>query len=486
MKHLVQKKWWKMAPFGMLIFLSGFAFTGLAQPYQKMTPQKMTIDKRTAQLYSYMESNTGKSASIWLSRSDYDDDRGILVVEKAVKKKGQPRFALIIGNAEYQHIPMLANPSNDAFDMKQALDQLGFEVVYLPNAANRRVMVEAVREFGNQLMHHPDAVGLFFYAGHAMQINGVNYLIPVDAVIKGEADVEFETLNVNYLLQTMDMAENGMNIIIMDACRNNPYERGFRGGLDRGLAPMDSPTGSIIAFATAPGKTAADGTGRNGTFTKHLLQYIQQPELTIEQMLKQVRVAVIEETGGSQTPWETSSLQGDFCFTGCPDQAVLEREALKKAEDEMKQQMREEQQRLEKERTAMKAEWAKIEAKKLEMRIKAAEAQQHKDQEALDKILKEQETLTQQRLLIEKEQDRIEQQKEVLTDKNTNHFQKEDDIARLKEEREQYESERAKLEQIRAEVEEARRRTEAVRRERKEAESENRNNRPVVMPLVGF
>jgi hypothetical protein len=235
-------------------------------------------------------------------------------------------------------------------------------------------MTEAVREFGNNLMRHPNAVGLFFYAGHAMQINGVNYLIPVDAVIKGEADVEFETLNVNYLLQTMDMAENQMNIIIMDACRNNPYARGFRGVLDRGLAPMDSPTGSIIAFATAPGKTAADGSGRNGTFTKHLLEYIHRPELTIEQMFKQVRVAVIDETGGSQTPWETSSLQSDFCFAGCPDQVMLEQEARKKAKDEIKRQMKAEQQRLEEERKAMKAEWARIEAKKLEMRIKAAEA----------------------------------------------------------------------------------------------------------------
>ena len=475
MKHLNRKIWWKMAVFGMLIFLNGCAFQSLTQQPQSK--------RETPSDLSYVDSGAIRGMSGKVSNSD--DDRGIAVVKKVVKKEAQARFALVIGNAKYKNIPTLVNPGNDAFDVKQALEQLGFKVVYLSDARNRRVMTEAVREFGNELMHHTNAVGLFFYAGHAMQIKGVNYLIPVDAVIKGEADVEFETLNVNYLLQTMDMAKNGMNIIIMDACRNNPYARGFRGVLDRGLAPMDSPTGSIIAFATAPGKTAADGNGRNGTFTKHLLQYIHQPELTIEQMLKQVRVGVIEETGGSQTPWETSSLQGDFCFTGCPDQAVLEREALQKAEDEIKRRMKEEQQRLEKERAAMKAEWARIEAKKLEMRIKAAEAQQRKDQEALDKIRQEQGSLTQQKLLIKKEQDRIEQQKEVLTNEKTNPSQKEDEIARLKEEQEKFERERAKLERIREEAEEARRRAEEAHKAREEAEREN-SDRPSVMPTVGF
>ena len=442
-----------MTIFGILIFfLSGCVAPGLAQQPQNNHENLSDL--------SNVNRGGADSTSSKTYPSGYDDDRGIRVVNqdnKNVKEEAQTRFALVIGNAKYKNIPTLLNPSNDAYDMKQALAQLGFNVAYLSDARNRRVMTEAVREFGNNLMRHPNAVGLFFYAGHAMQINGVNYLIPVDAVIKGEADVEFETLNVNYLLQTMDMAENQMNIIIMDACRNNPYARGFRSVLDRGLAPMDSPTGSIIAFATAPGKTAADGNGRNGTFTKHLLEYIHRSELTIEQMFKQVRVAVIDETGGSQTPWETSSLQGDFCFAGCPDQVMLEQEARKKAKDEIKRQMKAEQQRLEEERKAMKAEWARIEAKKLEMRIKAAEAQQQKDQQALDRIRQEQGALTQQKQLIEKEQDRIEQQDAVLTDEKTNHPQKEDEIARLKEEQEKYERERAKLEQIRAEAEKAHR-----------------------------
>jgi uncharacterized caspase-like protein len=481
MKHLFRKIWLKIHIFGILIFLSGCLFQGMAREPQNI-PQNKRVNPSGSR---YVDGRNAGGMSDKVNTSDYDDDRGIAVVEKAAKKKAQTRFALVIGNAEYKHIPTLVNPGNDAFDMKQALEQLGFEVAYLPDARNRRVMMEAVREFGDDLMRHPNAVGLFFYAGHAMQINGVNYLIPVDAVIKGEADVEFETLDVNYLLQTMDMAKNGMNIIVMDACRNNPYARGFRGVLDRGLAPMDSPTGSIIAFATAPGKTAADGVGRNGTFSKHLLQYLHQPGLTIEQMFKQVRVAVIEETGGSQTPWETSSLQGDFCFTGCPDRAVFEHEALQKAEDEIKRRMKAEQHRLEKERTAMKAEWAKIEAKKLEMRIKAAEAQQRRDQEALDKIRKEQGSLTRQKLLIKKEQDRIEQQKEVLTNENTHPSQKEDEIAHLKEEQERFERERAKLEQIRAEAEEARRRAQEAHKDREEAEREN-SNRPSVIPTVGF
>lgn len=378
-------------------------------------------------------------------------------------KTVESRFALVIGNSGYKNIPPLANPGNDALDMKNTLETLGFQVTYLQNARDRREMTEAVRQLGLNLMHNKNAVGLFFYAGHAMQIKGVNYLIPTDAVIKGEADVEFETLNVNYLLQTMDYSQNGMNIIIMDACRNNPYARGFRSVADRGLAPMDSPTGSIIVFATAPGKTAADGTGRNGMFTKHLLEHIDKPDLTIEQMLKRVRIGVIDETDGSQTPWETSSLRGDFCFGGCRDKSVLQSEARKKIESELREKMQTEQQRLADERAQLEAMRNEIEAKKLEMKIKANEAQQRRDRETLENIRKEQTALSEQKLLIKLQQDSIEQQEAVLTNEKTSRSQKENELAKLKEERENFEKERADLERLRIETEKARRQIEEAR-----------------------
>ncbi len=390
-----------------------------------------------------------------------NDDRAIAVrnVKQPLADSGKkPRYALVIGNSNYKNIPQLSNPDNDAFDMKNSLEQLGFEVRYLLNARSRRVMVEAVRIFGDELRRSKNTVGLFFYAGHAMQIHGINYLIPVEAEIKGEVDVEYEALNVNYLLQTMDVAKNDMNIIIMDSCRNNPYSRGFRGVNDRGLAPMDSPTGSIIVFATAPGKTAADGIGRNGTFTKHLLKNIKVPDLSIEQMLKQVRIGVIDETHGTQTPWETSSLRGDFCFAGCPSKASIDKDVKQQIEAKLRRDMQEEQRRLEKEWAALESEKALIEYKKLEMQIKAIKARQLRDKEMLEKIHKEQSSLRQQGQLLNIEQDKIEQQKAVLDNRTTNNLQEEADIEELGEEWGELKKEQAETEKIRQQIEKARER----------------------------
>ena len=245
MKYLNRKIWLGITIFG--IFIGGWVSPSLAQQ-----PQNNHENPSNS---SDVNQSGANSLFSQTNESYYDDERGIGVVNpgnKHVKEETPTRFALVIGNAKYKNIPTLVNPSNDAYDMKQALAQLGFNVAYLSDARNRRVMTEAVREFGNNLMRHPNAVGLFFYAGHAMQINGVNYLIPVDAIIKGEADVEFETLNVNYLLQTMDMAETQMNIIIMDACRNNPFARSLARSMGTrfnscmpGLAPTRAVKSSI-------------------------------------------------------------------------------------------------------------------------------------------------------------------------------------------------------------------------------------------------
>jgi hypothetical protein len=172
-------------------------------------------------------------------------------------------------------------------------------------------MVEAVREFGSLLKK--GGVGLFYFAGHGVQSKGRNYLIPLGASLDAEGDLEFEAMDANMVLAQMDDAGNRVNIVVLDACRNNPFTRSFRSA-SRGLAQMDAATGSFLAYATAPGSVAADGDGRNGIFTKHLLASLKNPESKVEEVFKRVRVEVARETGNKQIPWDASSLTGDFYF----------------------------------------------------------------------------------------------------------------------------------------------------------------------------
>jgi hypothetical protein len=172
-------------------------------------------------------------------------------------------------------------------------------------------MVRAIRLFGEQLSK--GGVGLFYFAGHGLQVKGRNYLVPVNADIAHEEEIEFNAVDVNLVLAKMDAAKNGLNIVILDACRNNPFARSFR-SMQTGLAQMDAPTGTFIAFATAPGSVAADGTGEHGVYTKYLLEEMTRPGIPIEQLFKQVRNGVMRETANRQIPWESSSLRGDFAF----------------------------------------------------------------------------------------------------------------------------------------------------------------------------
>lgn len=160
-------------------------------------------------------------------------------------------------------------------------------------------------------------VGLFYYAGHGMQVGGRNYLIPIGATIKTESDVRYECLDAERVLGKMEDAGNTLNIVILDACRNNPFARSFRSARS-GLARMDAPTGSIVAYATAPGSVAADGSGRNGIYTKHLLQYLATPGLDISDIFFYTRKDVVQETNGQQVPWESSSLINRFYFQEKP------------------------------------------------------------------------------------------------------------------------------------------------------------------------
>src|SRR5262245_45355638 len=220
------------------------------------------------------------------------------------------RVALVIGNSDYKDSP-LANPVNDAGDIAATLSQFGFEVMKGMNV-DQRQMKELIREFGAKMQS--GGVGVFFFAGHGVQVKGLNYLIPVKAVINKEPEVEFEAIEVGFVLAQMEAAANRINIVILDACRNNPFARSFRSAA-RGLASIDAPVGTLIAYATAPGRTASDGSGRNGLYTKELLAAMRVPGLKIEDIFKQVRSEVRRQSNNQQIPWEASSVEGDFYFS---------------------------------------------------------------------------------------------------------------------------------------------------------------------------
>ncbi|APV48732.1 hypothetical protein BWI17_02955 [Betaproteobacteria bacterium GR16-43] len=219
------------------------------------------------------------------------------------------RVALLIGNNNYASA-QLRNATNDARDLGEVLKELGFKVIVKENVT-RRDMIEGIREFGAALEGANTA--LFFYAGHAMQFKDRNYLIPIDAAMGSEEDVTFFSVEINQVFDRMDRAKTRFNFLILDACRDNPFASSFK-VTSAGLAQMSAPSGTLIAYATSPGSVAADGFGRNGVYTKYLLQNIRTPDQPVEIMFKRVREAVEQETRKLQTPWDSSSLKGDFLF----------------------------------------------------------------------------------------------------------------------------------------------------------------------------
>jgi hypothetical protein len=221
------------------------------------------------------------------------------------------RVALVVGNANYKVRP-LKNPRNDADDISRSLRSSGFEVIDLRDASLQQ-MRNGVRQFGDRLINND--VGLVYYSGHGVEVKGRNYFIPVNADIMREDEIADQGLDVSLILEKMNTAGKGVNILIVDACRDDPFGRSFRSS-SRGLAQMDAPRGTIIAYATSPGKVASDGDPRerNSPYTKNLIKAMQQPNKPIEQVFKEVRRAVQEETKNQQTPWENTSLSGDFYF----------------------------------------------------------------------------------------------------------------------------------------------------------------------------
>lgn len=238
---------------------------------------------------------------------------------KALPKTQKRRVALVIGNADYKEATPLRNPLNDARDIIKVLRALNFNVIEVLNGSKIQ-MIEAIDSFRKQL--DQAEVGLFYYSGHGIQYHGNNYLIPLKAHIANPADLEQESVDVRRVLVRMEQAEIPLSIVILDACRNNPYRNlyGFRSyGGESGLAqPSGLNTRStLIAYATQPDNVAEDGVGRNGTYTKHLLRYLQQPGLSLPELFSEVGRSVSQETRGKQQPWVSFSGLPRFCFVGC-------------------------------------------------------------------------------------------------------------------------------------------------------------------------
>ena len=223
------------------------------------------------------------------------------------------RIALVIGNNRYTS-GSLVNPANDAELIGTTLKSLGFDVALRKNGSQAE-MKRAIQEFGAKLeAAGQSAVGLFFYAGHGLQIDGHNYLIPVDARIERDSDAEIEAVSADWVLDQMRYARNHLNFIILDACRNNPYARSVRSAIP-GLARMEAPEGVLISYSTAPGAVAEDGTGANSPYTEALARAMRDSHIPAELMFKQARNEVVRVTNRHQVPWDASSLTGqDFYF----------------------------------------------------------------------------------------------------------------------------------------------------------------------------
>jgi uncharacterized caspase-like protein len=247
----------------------------------------------------------------------------VLLMICAGECRADKRIALVVGNSRYQNVAPLNNPGNDATLIAETLRGAGFTLV--GNRAqldlDKAGFDRAVQDFGNQLTGAD--VALFYYSGHGLQIRGENYLVPVSANPTKEADVDFQMLNVSLVLRQMEGSGTKLNIVILDACRNNPFGgRGLR-ATDSGLAQIRGAEGTLISFATQPGNVAQDGSGRNSPFTEALAEVIREPGLEVFQSFNQVGLKVKRATGGQQVPWMSNSpIDGSFYFTAGPGNPV--------------------------------------------------------------------------------------------------------------------------------------------------------------------
>ncbi|MBR0686485.1 caspase family protein [Bradyrhizobium manausense] len=229
----------------------------------------------------------------------------------------ETRLALVIGQSAYRTVPELPNAANDAKGMAELLGNAGFTVTAAPNLAQNE-MRQAISDFAGKVSASgADTVALVFYAGHGLQIDGENYLVPVDLDPKREADIPLQGVRLNDLLNTLGALPTRARIFMLDACRNNPFSA--LSGAGHGLAIVDTKAGapgSFISYSTSPGAEAEDGSGADSPYTTAALTVAKQPNIPIEEVFKRIRIAVAQSTDGRQIPWESSSLTTDFKFFG--------------------------------------------------------------------------------------------------------------------------------------------------------------------------
>ena len=226
----------------------------------------------------------------------------------------EQRVALVIGNAHYKNAPELANPDNDATAMAQFLNRAGFEVTSAIDLTQND-MIRVVQDFSSKVAARgPNSVAMVYYAGHGVQLAGENYLVPVDANVSTPNDLTSNSLRLVDLMATLESIPSRMRIVLLDACRDNPFPGVNDAG--RGLAIVDAPSGSIVGYSTAPGTQALDGSGEHSPYLQSFLNRAIEPNVPIEQLFKRIRLDVAGSTAGKQVPWESSSLTSDFYFFG--------------------------------------------------------------------------------------------------------------------------------------------------------------------------
>ena len=242
---------------------------------------------------------------------------GLLAVLFVSPAFAEKRVALVVGNSAYQNVSRLENPKSDALLVADTLKRLGFTVVggQAQVELDKAGFDSVIQRFGSQLMGAD--VALFYYAGHGIQVRGTNYLVPISANPTREADVDFQMVDVNLVLRQMEGAGTRLNIVILDACRNNPFGgRGLRAA-DGGLAQVRAPEGTLLSYATQPGNVALDGDDGHSPYTRALVETMQKPGLDVLQAFNQVGLVVKRATGSAQQPWvSTSPIDGAFYFSG--------------------------------------------------------------------------------------------------------------------------------------------------------------------------
>ena len=264
----------------------------------------------------------------------------VLASAGAADAQGGRRVALVVGVSNYQHVAKLGNPTNDALDISNAFYRLGFQVQTLIDP-DRRGLEDAIRKLGRDA--EGAEAGIFYYSGHALEVSGQNLLVPATADIRSERDLRFETVDLDSVLDSVS-GRGRVSLLILDSCRDNPFSKQLAGSSRavslRGLGHVDAAVGTLIAFSTAPGKTAADGDSRNSPFTAALLHNVERPGIEVRRMFGDVRREVREATGGRQIPWENSALEGEFFFKPLPPAADKPAPVPPPAESQLEQTLR--------------------------------------------------------------------------------------------------------------------------------------------------